>query len=441
MDCHEAEKKLTKQAGDLLTADEEKALLEHLNRCPACARLALAERLLAHDLEQLSHMQPHRSMTVEQVREAIAIRKERYKTTRLGVRIMRQVSNTIYTRRRLSLAMAAVLVLLFASVLVPIKTERPIGYQVAFAAPNRDLVLNRENAEKLLAALELYSACIAVNKADSEAEYVIAPLKDTAQVQRLTMVLDSLGGRRVRSVVAAAKSEKRTIWQLLLDDNGRETNGSSGEAYDRESGLTTLTVFKRKFKDDFVLWLPGGDQQGDDLSGVLMDRQGEKTDLWLLGEEGSMAPDDCGWHQYLNNSVMNTETPDGKQVTFRLYEIEDVRRLEKMGYNFATMEWDAPRQIPIPGMGPRLNEITPDRIARGAVIEYMIPQAHEVRLQMLDKQGREICTLLDCIPLGGIHRITWDGRDDEGNQVRPGTYLCRFIAGDYVETQKIELER
>ena len=138
---------------------------------------------------------------------------------------------------------------------------------------------------------------------------------------------------------------------------------------------------------------------------------------------------------------MHTETPDGDQAIFDLYDIEDVRELEKMGYNFATMKFEMPGQIPIPGMGPKLNEIEPNPFADKTVIEYMIPQASEVRVQVLDAQGREIRTLLDCMPLAGIHQVTWDGLDADGHPAAPGTYQCRFTAGDYVETKEIRLNR
>jgi hypothetical protein len=254
-------------------------------------------------------------------------------------------------------------------------------------------------------------------------------------------VLDSLGGRRVRSMSALTRSRDRTIWQLLLNDTRLETESSPGAVHDEEEGGITTINLNRIFKGDFLLWMPVGDQSGDSLRGLLLDRQGDRTNIQIVGEKGGMAPDDCGWHQYLNNSVMHTQTPDGKQETFNLYEIEDVRKLEKMGYNFATMKFETPGQIPIPGMGPKLNQIHPNPFKDVAIIEFMIPQAYEVKVQILDQQGRVVRTLLNCMPLAGIKEVSWDGRDADGNLAKPGTYLCRFTAGDYVETQAIKLER
>ena len=439
MDCGEAKEKLIKLTDGQLASDEKDALHQHLKECPGCSRLALAQQLLTQDIEQVRGVSPLHPITINQIRKEIATREKNLKNTNLGVRIMRQVSDSIYTRPKLSLAAAALFILLLASILVPVRTERSVGYEVAFAAPTRGLMLNQANAEKMLAALDIDDAGIEVSNANSGVEYKIAPLKDSAQMQRLMVVLDSLGGR-LRSTVAQIKSRNRTIWQLLLNNKGLETESSSGTVPGGKEDRTATINLNQVFKGDFLLWMPVGDQSTDTLRGLLLDRQGDKTNIQIVGEKGGMAPDDCGWNQYLNNSVMHTKTPDGKQATFNLYDIEDVRKLEKMGYNFVTMKWDKPGQIPIPGMGPKLNHIKPNPFKEVAIIEFMIPQAYEVKVQILDQQGQVVRTLLDCMPLAGIKQVSWAGQDADSNPVKPGTYLCRFKAGDYVETKEITFE-
>jgi hypothetical protein len=186
--------------------------------------------------------------------------------------------------------------------------------------------------------------------------------------------------------------------------------------------------------------MPIGDQSDDSLHGLLLERRKDKTNIQMVGL--AIGSNDCGWNSMLNgNTELNTRTPDGELASYDLTDIDDVRELEKAGYNFWLMEFDTPGQIPIPGMGPRLNEIDPNPFTDATTIEYMIPQAYEVRLQILDEQGREVCTLVDCIALAGILEVVWDGRDGDSNRVEPGAYLCRFTAGDYVETEEIRLER
>jgi hypothetical protein len=440
MDCREAKKSLTKLADGFLTPDEESALHQHLKECPSCARLVWAEHLLKEDIQQLRGMDLTCPMTITRIREEIATREKKLRDANPGVRIMRQVSDVIHTRPRLSLAATALCILLLASVFAPVRTERTVGYEVAFAAPVRDLMLNQESAQKMLAALDIEDAGIEFDPTDSEVEYKITPLRDSVQVRKLMMVLDSLGGQ-LRSTAALIKSRNRTIWQLLLRDTGPETESASGAAAGGMEDRNATINLGRILKGDFLLWMPVGDQTGDSLRGLLLDRQGERTNIQILGEKGGMPLDDCGWHQYLNNSVMHTQTPDGKEETFNLYDIQDVRKLERMGYNFATMKFETPGRVPIPGMGPRLNGIRPNPFRDTTVIEFMIPQAYEVKVQILDEQGREVRTLLNCMPLAGIRQVSWNGRDDDGHPVKPGSYWCRFTAGDYSETKEIRLER
>lgn len=439
MRCRETRKKLIELAGGSVVREEEEALREHLDHCQDCTRLVLAERLLTSDLEQLRQTQLSNAMTVEQVRQGIAIREESKKTTNLGVRIMRQVSETVYRRPRLSIASAVISVLLLASILVPVRTEHAIQYEIAFAAPAAGLILDEQNAERMLAALNMDEAQVEVHKSPVGTEYKIAPLADTAQVRRLIAVLDSLGGGGSHKVLATTQpGEKRTIWELLL-----ESKSGSPQSSSRDSGRLLISVddLSDLSQDNFVLWIPDEDRQGDSTAGILIDRQGEKSRIWMPGFK--MEPDDRGWNPLLHgNTVLYVETREGHRVGFDLTEAEDVRKLEKMGYDFWLMEFDTPGQIPVPDMGPQLNKIDSDNAyTEGVVISYLIPQASKVQLHILDKNRREIRTLLNDTVLTGIHSVVWNGLDADDNRVDPGTYLCRFIVGDHMETQEIMLER
>lgn len=440
MDCREARKKLSRLADNRLETQEEPALREHLSHCPDCARLADAERQLVEDFEQLRTVQPLHPTGMEQVRREIAIRDKRYRNTNVGVRVMQQITEAVHARPRLSLAVATIFVLLVASVLVPVRTESPVGYEVAFAAPCGGFVLNQGNAEQVLAALNIDDAHIESSAADSETVYTISQLKDTAQVRRLVETLGSMGGRHIHGSVKEGKAEDKTIWQLLIRGEQNELESSiSGIPGERRS--VTLNLNKM-FDDDFVLWMPVGVQSADSMRGVLLERKGDKTDMQIVGVPPQDMTNDCGLSQYLNgNTVMKTTTPDGEEVSLDLTDINDVRWLEKAGYNFTLMEFDKPGQVPIPGLGPKLNEIDPNPFTDRAVIQFMIPQAYEVTIQIVDKRGRLVRSLLNCIAIAGIRHVSWDGSDDDGNPVEPGTYQCRFTAGDYAETQEITLRR
>ena len=62
-------------------------------------------------------------------------------------------------------------------------------------------------------------------------------------------------------------------------------------------------------------------------------------------------------------------------------------------------------------------------------ISYNAPKASHVTVRIFDLKGREVVTLYDGICLGP-QQTTWDARDDEGNRVSMGTYLCHVMVRD-----------
>jgi len=53
--------------------------------------------------------------------------------------------------------------------------------------------------------------------------------------------------------------------------------------------------------------------------------------------------------------------------------------------------------------------------------------------------GRRVRTLLNEEKVPGQYRVTWDGKDERGNEVGSGVYLYRLKAGDFEQTKKMVL--
>jgi hypothetical protein len=62
-------------------------------------------------------------------------------------------------------------------------------------------------------------------------------------------------------------------------------------------------------------------------------------------------------------------------------------------------------------------------------IRYNAPKASHVTVRIFDLKGREVATVYDGICLGP-QRTTWDARDNAGNKVPMGAYLCHVMARD-----------
>ena len=80
------------------------------------------------------------------------------------------------------------------------------------------------------------------------------------------------------------------------------------------------------------------------------------------------------------------------------------------------------------------NPFNPD-----TVIEYSLENESYVKLNIYNITGQMIRSLCAGHEKQGIHRITWDGRDDSGNPASSGVYLYRLEAGNFTQTRKMLL--
>jgi len=72
-------------------------------------------------------------------------------------------------------------------------------------------------------------------------------------------------------------------------------------------------------------------------------------------------------------------------------------------------------------------------------INYALPKASSVRLEVLNVLGQVVRTLVDEFQTAGTHSIEWNSADDSGNRVASGVYLYRIQAGEFSETKKMIL--
>ncbi len=79
--------------------------------------------------------------------------------------------------------------------------------------------------------------------------------------------------------------------------------------------------------------------------------------------------------------------------------------------------------------------------SRGALtLAIMVPRAANVRLSVLDLQGREVAVLADGGFAPGRHEIRWDGRTDHG-QVPAGLYFIRCVTPDRKFVSRVTISR
>jgi hypothetical protein len=75
------------------------------------------------------------------------------------------------------------------------------------------------------------------------------------------------------------------------------------------------------------------------------------------------------------------------------------------------------------------------------MIEYSLPSAMDVRLDIYDLLGQEVCTLVNGQRHAGRNQVRWDGKNESGQKVVSGIYIYRLVAGRFAESRKLLLLR
>lgn len=77
----------------------------------------------------------------------------------------------------------------------------------------------------------------------------------------------------------------------------------------------------------------------------------------------------------------------------------------------------------------RLIDIRPNPTHRGATVSFELEKGAAVKLDLHDAAGRIVRMLLDERRGPGVQAVSWDGRGESGERVRPGVYYARLISG------------
>jgi hypothetical protein len=72
-------------------------------------------------------------------------------------------------------------------------------------------------------------------------------------------------------------------------------------------------------------------------------------------------------------------------------------------------------------------------------IEYYLPKAGEVTLEVFNVLGQKVVTLTDGLKSAGKQTVVWDATDMRGNAVASGTYFYQLRSGGKVESRRMVL--
>ncbi len=74
-------------------------------------------------------------------------------------------------------------------------------------------------------------------------------------------------------------------------------------------------------------------------------------------------------------------------------------------------------------------------------ITYLLPAASKVELSVFTLQGERVVTLVDEVEKAGLHQITWEGRDRDGQALPSGVYFYRVVGLTSAELTSYSLAR
>ncbi len=81
----------------------------------------------------------------------------------------------------------------------------------------------------------------------------------------------------------------------------------------------------------------------------------------------------------------------------------------------------------------------PNPFNPSTTVQYELPEASHVRIEVMNVLGQRIAVLRDQSVPAGYHTVRWDGRTVSGERAGSGVYFCRMQAGAFVKTIKMML--
>lgn len=89
----------------------------------------------------------------------------------------------------------------------------------------------------------------------------------------------------------------------------------------------------------------------------------------------------------------------------------------------------------------RLSQNYPNPFNSGTTIEFDLPKASEIKVTIYNLLGQKVRTLWNGRHSAGQHQLHWDGRDEMGQEVASGVYICRLSADRRHQYNKLVLIR
>jgi len=121
--------------------------------------------------------------------------------------------------------------------------------------------------------------------------------------------------------------------------------------------------------------------------------------------------------------------------TYRLIQM-DVNGAEHVS-NSVEIGIDAPKDFNLSQNYP--NPFTP--VVSSTDLTYTVPVEGPANLVIYNQLGQIVRSLVDGNVDAGVHTVRWDGKDQSGNEVASGTYVCKLSNGEHTAMIKMTVSK
>jgi len=85
----------------------------------------------------------------------------------------------------------------------------------------------------------------------------------------------------------------------------------------------------------------------------------------------------------------------------------------------------------------RLDQNYPNPFNPTTLIQYQLPKLTDVRIDVYNVLGGKVATLINGKMPAGVHSVTWDAKDMNGNIVSNGVYFYRIETPEFTQLKKM----
>lgn len=163
----------------------------------------------------------------------------------------------------------------------------------------------------------------------------------------------------------------------------------------------------------------------------IVERAEANEEVWTKVDEIPAAGNSIAVNVY---KCADKDVENGKTYKYRLYSIGFDGTISCENDNIVTVEYSINNTV-------ELLQNTPNPFVSETHIGFVIPEARNVTLDVIDIYGQVIKTLVNNEMLKGTQNYNWNGTDNTGAKVTNGVYIYRLTAGNEVITKKMTLIR